>query len=528
MLVRSKYQQLCDYLTLTILLVIVVGIPCSNILMSLGGIALAALFLISPKLVTRAKHVFHEPYAMFALALFAWHIVGLLWTTDIHEGIRDIRIKLPILLFPLALSGIFMLTEAQKRLVIRIYLLTVLTNTFVLFGIHQNWYGPEVGNFRDLSLFISHIRLSLNICFAIGLLWLYPNIINTSRFSLLLKLALSCWAIYFLSILESGTSMLIAGVTIVAGLLYLIKSKTNPKQQLIILSLLIASIFVSSMLLTNFYNSIFKARYSNTKHLAEYSANNKQFTHHNNSQQVENGYFVNQHIIEKELTQAWFHRTNTSLKAINKSGYETKANLLRYLTSRGLTKDSIGLSNLSDEEIKHIQQGATNYRFVNSNGFVKRLYAIMFEWSQYKLGQSPNGHSMIMRFEFIKAGLHILRENWLLGVGTGDLHTSFQKAYTELESKLDVQWRHRAHNQYLSIWLALGVIGIIIFLGMVFSPIITRKNLPLYTWYFVLIATTSFLTEDTLETQAGVTFVMFFMSFLYVGGVPRDNNSMLS
>lgn len=522
MAIRSKYQQLCDYLTMTIILVIVVGIPCSNILMSIGGIALAAMFLISPKLLSRTKQVFKEPFTMFALALFIWHVVGLLWTYHIDEGIRDIRIKLPILLFPIALAGIFKLTAHQRLWVIRIYLLTVFTNTLVLFGIHERWYGPDIQNFRDISLFISHIRLSLNICFAIGLLWLYPGVFNTTnKVFVLLKIAFSIWAIYFLSILESGTSMLIGASTIVIGFLYFIFNKTTGKQKIITLCLFFVGTIIGTTIISTFYRSVFTPKYSSTLNHIKYNNNQKNYTHYHHSLQVENGFYVNHHINLKELTRAWNKRTHSNLFEINNTGYQTKANLLRYLTSKGLTKDSIGLSKISDEEIKHIINGATNYRFTNANGFVKRLYAIMFEWSEYKLGHSPNGHSLFMRLEFVKTGIHILKNNWVKGVGTGDLQAAFNKAYKQLNSKLAPKWRHRAHNQYLSVWLALGVVGLLLFFGMILYPFYSKNKFPVYTWYFVLIMLLSFITEDTLETQAGVTFIMFFASFLFVPGVSR-------
>jgi len=515
--VKYKYTRICEHLTLAVIIIIAIGIPCSNILMSIGGIALAVLFLISPKLLIRAKYVFREPFAMFALALFAWHIIGLLWTTDMGEGIRDIRIKLPILLFPIALSGIFSISTKKRLWIIRIYLLTVLTNTIILFGVSQHWYGPEINNFRDVSLFISHIRLSLNICLAVGLLWLYPAIIINSVASIVLKFILTLWALYFLSILESGTSILISCTIGLIAFLYIIHTKIKVGFRVISYLSLLLIIIISSLGVHSFYNSIFTPLHDFHADKQGFSVKNK--PHH--SLQVENGYYVHQYINEKELTKQWELRTNSSIHKINDAGYETKETLLRYLASKGLTKDSIGLSKLSDSELVHVQQGETNYRFIASNGFIKRLYKIMFEWNQYKLGQSPNGHSLIMRFEFVKTGIHILKNNWVLGVGTGDLKSAFNSAYTDLESQLSPKWRHRAHNQYLSIWLALGLVGFILFLGIVCYPFYIQKTIPLYVWLFVIIALISMLTEDTLETQAGATFVMFFMSFFFLSGVQK-------
>lgn len=72
----------------------------------------------------------------------------------------------------------------------------------------------------------------------------------------------------------------------------------------------------------------------------------------------------------------------------------------------------------------------------------------------------------------------------------------------------------RSHNQYLSIGVAFGIVGLIWFLITLFYPMFLQgKNVDYLYVTFLLIAVISFLTEDTLETQAGVTFYAFFNSF---------------
>jgi hypothetical protein len=515
MIKAVNYGKYCNWLTYFSLLVVVIGISCSHILMSVGGIALAALFLISPELIKRSLHVLKQPYTLFALALFIWHVIGIAWSDDVSGAGNDIRIKLPLLLFPIALAGMYKLSALQLVWLMRIYVLTVFTNTLVLFGIYLQWYGPVVENFREISVFISHIRFSLNLCLAIGLLWLFPNLVPASKLSGLIKIFGSLWGCYFLSIIESGTSMFIGTALLIILLARCVSQFRNKKQKWITLLVIISTLGIAGFLIQNSYNNIFEPLNKQHISLPNHTLNGNKYTHLRKNKHVENGSFVYQCFSNKELEIQWAKRSDIPLDQINASGFPVKANLMRFLTSKGLTKDSLGIAQLSDEEVTNILLGASNYRYQNVNGFSKRYYTILFELHQFKNGSTPNGHSLLMRFEFIKTAFYLLKDNWLTGVGTGDLRNAFIQAYVETKSVLSEEWQHRAHNQYLSTWLALGIVGMLLFLGMFLAPFYSKNKSPDYAWLFLIIALVSFLSEDTLETQAGVTFVLFFMSFFF-------------
>jgi O-antigen ligase len=100
-------------------------------------------------------------------------------------------------------------------------------------------------------------------------------------------------------------------------------------------------------------------------------------------------------------------------------------------------------------------------------------------------------------------------------VGTGDLKKSFKEQYELNQTKLEEKNRLRAHNQFLTFFISYGIIGGLLFLVFFFYPLFyseVRKN----PYYIVLLAicAISFLTEDTLETQVGVTFYAFFHPFI--------------
>jgi O-antigen ligase len=191
---------------------------------------------------------------------------------------------------------------------------------------------------------------------------------------------------------------------------------------------------------------------------------------------------------------------------------------LRYLASKEFTKDSVGVNSLKNEEINLIENGNTNFKYTINSGLTGKWRELVYEYYSYKRGENPSGHSLTMRLEFWKNASYVIYQNAFFGVGTGDILNSFNVMYNETNSKLDPVWRLRCHNQYLAIGVAFGFLGLFIFLIYLFYPAFKlRKKLHYLYWPFFLIALLSFITEDTLETQSGVTFFIFFQAlFLWL------------
>ncbi|MDC0338778.1 O-antigen ligase family protein, partial [Flavobacteriales bacterium] len=143
----------------------------------------------------------------------------------------------------------------------------------------------------------------------------------------------------------------------------------------------------------------------------------------------------------------------------------------------------------------------------------KRLHQIFFEFENKESGFSSNGHSITQRLNFSYTGILIAKENFLLGVGTGDVPDAFDAKHIELNSRLATENRKRGHNQFLTLFIAFGIVGFLIWIISFTYPILkTAKDRYVYG-AFLVISLISFLGDDTLETQAGVTLFAFFNSF---------------
>ena len=112
--------------------------------------------------------------------------------------------------------------------------------------------------------------------------------------------------------------------------------------------------------------------------------------------------------------------------------------------------------------------------------------------------------------------LDIIKDNPLLGIGTGDVKDKLQRN-AEIEGYSIVKDRNfNVHNQYLETWMGIGVFGFIVLLLLLFIPLFFRSKHYLLP-YLIIILSTSFLFESMLNRLAGVMFFAFFISLLVFG-----------
>ena len=230
---------------------------------------------------------------------------------------------------------------------------------------------------------------------------------------------------------------------------------------------------------------------------------------------VEDGKYVGLYYCRKEMQESWAQRSSMAFEGTTVSGENLEATLARYLTSKGLRKDAQGVMALTDEDIRNIEQGVANYNNWKHPGMHARLSSTMFEYNLYRRFNNPNGGSLSQRLEYTRASFHIIGQHPWFGVGTGDVPQAFNEAYDEIQSPLKEEFRFRAHNQYLAIAVAFGLVGLTFFLVVLLFPWCSSRKHHTYLYLvFLTIMLLSMFPEDTLETQAGATLFAFFEALL--------------
>ena len=111
----------------------------------------------------------------------------------------------------------------------------------------------------------------------------------------------------------------------------------------------------------------------------------------------------------------------------------------------------------------------------------------------------------------------VLKDNFLFGLGIGDIQDKLNQCYTYKLSLEIFQWKnYNSHNQYFFFWLSSGLLGIVSFLLFIFQTLrraIVKKEIILF--FIVGISSLVFMTENILERSDGLIFFSFFTSLLY-------------
>ncbi len=464
-----------------------------------------------------------NPYTWIFLSIFLLHLLGLLWTENIDYGIKDLRVKLPLLLLPIVIGGSQSLQKSEWQLLFKIYILTLLVLT--LFSFHKLliFKGMEVYEKRNLSIHISHIRYGLNIAFAACLLLVSQPIFN-------MKISKYFFALYFLCcllIFELYTGLICFIAFFFIWLFIQVFDSTIKQTKRLFILLLTLAIATSGIYyVIEVYHDFAREEQlaPEAKITKELTINgNESWTHPNDSRKI-NGVKILRNVSFVELHNEWPKKSTMDLKGKDRKGQKLERTLIHFLTSKGFNKDSLAFHKLTDEEIKAIENGIPNYRYMTLNPIERRLHATFYEIDFYKNEGYVEGLSLMLRIHYWKTALKIIKDAPWYGVGTGDVETSFQQAYEQAEQPISEQYRRRTHNQYLTFWVTFGLGGLLLWIFFLFSSLYKKKgDYQLIYLAFWIISILSFIPEDTLETQAGVTFFALF-NVLFVLGIGNNQD----
>ena len=105
----------------------------------------------------------------------------------------------------------------------------------------------------------------------------------------------------------------------------------------------------------------------------EKTINGNNYNHYENTTK-ENGFYTYKHICYSEIEREWNKRSHVLYSSI-KNGSDFSAIIFRYLSSKGLKKDSIGLSQISDIEIVDQE---TQYNHMKPKTMILKLTRIVW------------------------------------------------------------------------------------------------------------------------------------------------------
>jgi hypothetical protein len=484
------------------------------------------LYLMSNSIFSGLKVFFKNKPALIFSSIFLFHLLGLIFTTDFDYALKDLRTKLPLFLLPLFISTSASFGRKHVYWLLLFFIASLFARTLI-----NTWYlyNGQYVDIRDISRSVSHIIIALLVSFSIFTL---GYLIRKKReFPILLKIIyaiLIAWFIVYLIITQSATGLVISGITFFIFLVILLFSSKN-KWLTTGVSLLIVSCLAGTWLyLDSVISDYYRTPPLDLSKLEQYTTRGNKYIHNTKDLSTENGNYLWIYIQWDEMREAWKKRSNIPLDSLDRKNQKIVNTLVRFLTSKGLRKDADGINSLSQKEVSAIENGVSNVIFIREFSIRGRIYEFLWGYDEYMKTGNPTGSTIMQRLEFWKASVEIIKDNWLTGVGTGDMNEAFQQQYEKMHSKLSPGQRWRSHNQFLSIFAGFGVFGLIWFLfSILYPPVITGKFKDYFFLIFFIIAMLSMMPGDTIESQAGVTFFAFFYSFLLFGRKEEDRYEII-
>jgi len=501
--------QIHRKLFILFIIILSIGLTMGKLLMSVSMIGLSVNWLIEGNFNKKWQINKSRGYSPIIFSgLFIIEILWLFVANDISSGLSSIRIKLPLLVLPIVLGTSAKLNSKELKIILYSFILGVVFSTVIAYLVDYGLIDKKTitGTSRDISIFMSHIRYSLVLSFSIFIVLF-----------LIIKKKINKWLGLFLAFWFGALIYKMSSMTALLGLffgfgVFLINIFMNSKKRTLILSTFVSLTFLIIISLYTIISDHYNAKESEPlPDLLEHSKAGEKYIHYNNKS-LENGYYVWKNIAEKELTKEWRKRSEIPINGKDKKGQSIKHTLYRYLTSKGLKKDKEGMEKLSQIDIEAIQNGCTSS--VQYNQISKRIRGLLFEIDNFKKTNNPNNHSLTQRILYWNIGFEIFKKSPIIGFGTGNSKLIFKDFYKKNKTILSEKNQRYAHNQFLTQLINLGIIGFVLWIFLLLTPIIKLINFkdPLFLSLICLMFI-ALISDDMLERQAGVTISA---SFFYI------------
>lgn len=478
----------------------VVAIPTSNYMMSMAGIFLSANWIAEWNWKEKWQRLKERKFVFISASFLFLFLFALLPTDNFSCGLDNVLSKLPLLYAPLILATEEELSARELRGILNVFIACVTVVTFLSISF---LFMNDVQDYRDLSLFISHIRFSFSILLSILFCLLYAF---TGRcYNLYVRfvyLLIASWLMVYMFVVQTVTGICIFLFSLFVFIVYLLFAK----KQIVGRKWLLAAIFVMLAGCLGYVGWVTADYfyYDDRQALDEVTVQGNPYTHDVTSM-VENGSPIDIYLCESELQTAWQERSLMPYQ-------DVKQTLVRYLNSKGLRKDAEGVGQLSEKDFDNIENGIANVAYTEVIGIRRALYPMFFSWSLYRRTGLTANSSLLQRVELWRAATAVFLHHFWTGVGVGDHKDALDEELAARGSEL--HHGMGCHNQFLTFGVMGGVFLLLAFVVLLLAPFGFKEGyMTIYYVLFALLIFLSCLTEDTLETQAGITFYAFFNAF---------------
>ncbi|MDQ4140630.1 MAG: O-antigen ligase family protein [Bacteroidota bacterium] len=137
--------------------------------------------------------------------------------------------------------------------------------------------------------------------------------------------------------------------------------------------------------------------------------------------------------------------------------------------------------------------------------------------SRYLQHQDINYYSISQRLAAWETAFTVIKRNWVVGVGPADISREMKQQYAIHDFGLIKENQVMIHNQYLHMLMGMGIIGLLLFLGVLISPFWRRLSQNDFCITAFLVSTcTAMMVDSFFELQRGLNLIVFFYFLLII------------
>ncbi|MDR2973048.1 MAG: glycosyltransferase [Bacteroidales bacterium] len=504
-----------ENLNLFLLGAFLVALPTSVALISITAVALLVGWILTGDYRTKWKRLINNKSALLLMSIPFLYLIGLCFTHNFSMGMQELNKSFYWFIFAFVLGSSPPISSKNTYRLFWVYILVVSIAAGValikLFFIDTILFF----DFRKVT-WVDHIPFSYQIAFVIWIVFYFIFYGKFSKFQRFFLLFLIIFLFITLFSLKSFNGYLYFGVMTFTALLMLLSKTKNRIRKFVFLGIFL---FISIFPIYYIYHCV-KKFYNVTEYsydeIERYTANGNKYYHNFKDKTKENGNYIGLFLCEKELIPLWNAHSSKLYKSRTSQGYPLSSVIIRYMTSKGLTKDAEGFAKLSETDIENIEKEIPNYIYAeNKLGIYPRIYETIWEMDRYKIDHNPNGKTLAQRIELAFLAFKIINKNVWVGIGLGNNTKVYNEIIVETDSKLEPSNIKSSHNQYLNYLIRFGVFGALYILGVLFWVFFKgRKNNPFLITIFFLSMMVANIGDANWETFVGINFFCFFICFL--------------
>ncbi len=517
--IKSSDERIFEYVMFLCLCLFVISLPTSRAFVSISQILLGINWLLEGSYTEKFRRLRKNRASLYLIGVFFVYALGLFWTQDLAYGLGSVmKNKLPYL------SLIFVVASSRpikdQRIVILPLLfaaaLVVATLAGAVVVLSEAHTDP-----RDVSPFIPHIHLSMMILMTAFFLPWYVRRLSAGKKWLYLTFGISIWLIVFMFIMGTLTGIISLAVVLVFLVIRNLIVKPGILKTVSVSLILILFVVSFAFVINKITKPLCLEIDPAPQAYLELTEEGNPYSHDMDNRLRENGHLVFTFIAEDELREAWNQRSEIGFDSLDLAGNSLKHTLYRYLSSLGLRKDKAGMDALSDEDVKAVEQGLSNYLYTEWPNVYVRIHQTFWELYSYRETANPSGHSFTQRLEVWRAGFAVVKMKPLFGWGTGDHLDAIQFGLEHIESKFDSFRLRHAHNQFLHLTIMLGVSGLTLIFGLYFLFVWKSRAYRYLPFNILLVIVLVFMLGNSpLDSQMSLNFILF--SALYFGVLIRE------